>query len=1065
MALFLKISNSLESLAAALAQSLAFADGRVFEPNYIVTQTDGMNNWLKWQLATRLGISANNRFMKPNDFVRQLYFLLNGPFTETLSRETLTWLLFRLLAEEEFIRRFPAIAEYYQQERSTADVRRMGLAEKTADLFDQYQIYRPTMIQEWNSQTLDAIPALDWQQWLWVRARIDAGEAMPDKSGLSAYILEALRARSQQEVLVRRIPVVHLFGLSILTAYHIQLLYELSTVIDVRFHLVNPAPSIYWLEDKGEKQLAIWKRKGMDITGFGAGNPLLTSWGKVIQDTLSMLFQHDEFLNAYEETAIAEPKPDSLLHKIQLDIFSATSANRQPLNDRDIRDGSITINSCFTVAREVEALYNFLVHLVDKGRVALSPREIVVMVSDIDSYAPYIKAVFNNAPYPFPYTIADESYSDGDNLFTAIRTLLVLNEENFTSEAVLQLLDSSLIRSRFGIEDLDRIREVVDAASIRFGMEGSRLDDTDLVSWVNGLRRIMYGICMSGGERYGSGYDAFYPVDIVEGGEALAIIRFCHFVEACMESIWQRKVDRPIAQWVTYIENLVQNLIFEPGDEPDEHYELLVRQLSGLNVACGYMPGPVTFDVFAHSLLSSLDSSCRSGLFAGGGITFCSLIPMRSIPFRVVAMIGLNYDNFPRRETPVSFDLIARTPQRGDRNIKENDKHLFLETLLSTREYLYLSYQGQNPQDNAVLPPSALIDELVDYIEAGAETPEKVRDGLITIQPLQGFSRRYEAGSDRLYSYLKNSRAAIAPRTIADKQVEELKFEEIQLEDVLRFFRNPFKTYYNKVLGIYYDEDSTLLAETELFGLDQLQRWSLKQLLLPAAGPADIEEQLLKTGQLPLKNMGTVLLREIDEQVAPVRDLFREYTRDREGQLLPLGLQMGESLLTGTLEPVFDGRLLQVCWSKDPTKHLTDAYIRYLAGAAAGHLSGLSFLLAAETPALYEAEPLSTGEASKRLGELLAVYKQGFQKIAPWFPTFRVKPEQLDSLTIDDFLQMVGAKLTGGLWPCDDPYILPEYRYGYFNREGVTESFKAIYIKIFVPLAELFPGLQRDKKI
>jgi exodeoxyribonuclease V gamma subunit len=1057
MGLSLKISNSLESLAAGLAESLSTTRGKVFEPNYIVTQTEGMNKWLKLQLASRLGISANHRFIKPNDFIRQLYFLLNGPFTGTLSRETLNWLLFRLLEEDEFIRKFPDIAEYYMTGKSSIDVRRMALAEKVADLFDQYQIYRPEMIQEWNRTNPAAMPAGDWQQYLWVRARATAGEALPDKSGLAAYILETLQDRKQREDLARHLPVVHLFGLSILTAYHIQLLYELSTSIDVHFHLLNPAPSVYWLEDPGEKQLAIWKRKGKDIAGIGIGNALLASWGRVIQDTLGMLFRHDEFLNAYEETGIVPPKPDSLLHKIQLDIFSAAVSNRQPLLDRDIRDGSVQISSCYTIAREVEVLYNYLVHLVDKRKEELSPRDIVIMVSEIDSYAPYIKAVFNNAPYPFRYTIADESYSDGDNLFTALHAVLLLNEESFTSEAVLQLLDSSYVRTRFGIADLDRIREVVDAASIRFGMEGSRDDDTYLVSWVNGLRRIMYGICISGGERYGEGDDAFYPVDIVEGGEALAIIRFCHFVEVLMDFIRQRKVDRPIAGWVSHVESLVQNLLFEPGEEPDEHYELLVRQLSNLNLAGEYMPEPVAFGVFSRSLLQALDGSTRSDLFAEGGITFCSLIPMRSIPFRVVAMMGLNYDKFPRREGLVSFNLMARVPQRGDRNIKENDKHLFLETLLSAKDYLYLSYLGQDPRDNIVLPPSALIDELVDYIEAGAENPDEVRGRLITRQPLQGFSRQYASGDERFYNYLDNGRAAVPPRTIPDKPVEALNFEEIQLEDLLRFFRNPFKAYYNKVLGIYYDEDSTLLPETELFDLDNLQKWSLKQQLLLVAGPAALEERLLKTGQLPLKNMGTVMLSEIDQQVAPVRALYQEYTANAEGQAVSLDLRIGDSLLTGTLGPVFDGRLLQVSWSKNPTKSLIDAYIRYLAGAAAGLLSGLSFLAGVGTPALYEAVPLSAEEACLRLAALLSIYKEGFRQIAPWYPSFRIKPEDVDSLAIEDFLKMVDRSLADSYRPCTDPYIMPEYSRGYFEQEGVMESFKAIYIRIYVPLPELLP--------
>lgn len=1060
MALFLKVSNSLESLADGLAGNLSTVRGSVFEPNYIITQTEGMNNWLKLQLASHLGIAANYRFLKPNEFINHLYFLLNGPATETLSRENLNWLLFQLLGEKDFIQKFPEIAGYYPNDSSAKDLRRMALAEKVADLFDQYQIYRPEMILEWNKTPIRHVPSGEWQQYLWVSAKLNAGEVLPDKTVIASSILQALKNSDHQANLRLRLPAVHLFGLSIITAYHIQILYELSSYIDVYFHIINPAPSLYWLEDRSEKQLAMWRQKGKDLTGMGVGNALLTTWGHVIRDTLSMFFRHDEFLNAYEETGVVPPEADTLLHKIQYDIFSAATTDRQRLLPRDLHDDSIHINACYTIAREVEVLYNYLVYLVDKKREALSPRDIVVMVSDIDTYAPYIKAVFNNAPYPFRYTIADESYSDGDNLFTALRSIILLKEENFTAETVLQLLDSAYIRARFTITDLDRIREVVGAAGVRFGIDGSAEDDTGLVSWTYGLRRIMYGICMSRGERYGKDEDAFYPLDMVEGAEALSMIRFCHFVDVLIDALRERRINRSIADWVSYIESVVQNLIYEPDEETDEHYEILLRQLEGLNLAGAYMPGTISFEVISHSLLRALDNTTRANLFAEGGITFCSLIPMRSIPFKVVAMLGLNYDKFPRREKSISFNLMEKNPQKGDRNVKENDKHLFLETVLSAKDYLYISYLGQDPNDNTSLPPSALIDELIDYIEAGTEEPETVRGSLITRQPLQGFSKKYTPGNNRLYSYLENGIRSVQPLILPDKSTEAVSFEEITLEEVIRFFKNPFKAYYNKVLGIYYEDDPTLLPETELFSLDSLQQWSLKQLLLPASDSdvAALEEQLVKTGQLPLKNMAGVALREVDKLVEPVRALYLDYTGGADEEILSLEIPVGDSLLTGSLQPVFDGKLLLVSWSKNETKYLTEAYIRYLAGAAAGVLSGVSFLSGGKHLEVFEAMPLSTKEAKKRLADLVSIYKEGFKKIAPYYPELRIRPEEVGELTAEEFLKIVDQSLNGFIFPCTDPYVMPEYRRGYFAEEGRMEEFKVICEKIIVPLPEFFPG-------
>lgn len=1057
MALLLKVSNSLESLAAGMAKDLSQAQHPVFAPNYIITQTEGMNNWLKLQLAAHRGIAANYRFLKTNDFIYHLYKLLSGPFTETLSKENLNWLLFQLMGEKEFIDTFPDVAAYYHNELLSKDLRRMALAEKVADLFDQYQIYRPAMIREWNTTSISEVLPGEWQQYLWVKSRMRVGDALPDKTLLAAYLHQALADPEQQELLKHRLPEVHFFGLSIITSYHIQILFELSLYIDVHFHLLNPAPGIYWLNDRSEKQLARWRQKGLPVAGIEAGNALLTGWGQVIRTTFGLFFQYDEFLNAYEEVGIAPPEPDSLLHKIQLDIFSAATASRQPLLAKDLRDDSIHINACYTIAREVEVLYNYLVQLVDKKGMALSPREVVVMVSDIDAYAPYIKAVFNNAPYLFPYSIADESYSGGDNLFTAFSSILLINEDNCTAENVLQLLDSSYIRTRFRITDLGRIRQVVDAAAIRFGIEGSAADDTYLVSWTYGLRRIMYGICMSGGERYGMDEDALYPLDMVEGAEALSVIRFAHFVEVLIASIEERKKNRTITDWASYFESLVHNMIMEPDDDPDEQYGMLMRQLSGLNVAGQYMGEPVAFEVVAQSLLQQLEDTTRTGLFAGGGITFCSLIPMRSIPFRVVAMMGLNYDKFPRREKSNNFNLMERDPQPGDRNVKENDKHLFLETVLAAKEYLYISYIGQNPNDNSPLPPSALIDELIDYIEAGAEEPDTVRECLVTRHPLQGFSRKYTQGDERLYNYLDNGIIPVEPMVLPGKQPESLNFDEIQLDDLVRFYNNPFKAYYNKVLGIYYDDDQSLLPETELFRLDNLQQWSVKQLLLTASGPDALQDELVKTGQLPLKNVGRVVLNEIERTVAPVRTLYKNYIGKEEAQALPLEITIGGSLLTGTLQPVFKGKLLFVSWSKNEMRYLIEAYIRYLAGAAAGLLSGVSFLSGVKHVNIFNGSAVSATEAKRRLTALIAIYKKGFTKMAPWYRGFEVKPDEVDEYTMDDFLKMLDRSLNNYKNPCSDPYLMTEYRKGYFNDEEKLEEFKAICQHILNPLSRFYP--------
>jgi len=782
-------------------------------------------------------------------------------------------------------------------------------------------------------------------------------------------------------------------------------------------------------------------------------------WGRVVQDTFGLFFQYDAFINAYDSEGIVVPEPDTLLNKIQHDIFNNANEHRNRIYPEDIEDGSITINNCYTVAREVEVLYNYLVHLVDRKKETLSPRDIVVMVRDIDAYAPYIKAIFNNAPYKFRYTIADESYADSDNLFNALHAILRLNEENFKAEEVLQLLDSSYIRKRFGINNVPLVRSVVDQANIRFGIHGAREDETFLVSWKYGIRRIMFGICMSGGEEYGKGDDSFYPLDILEGSDSLEVIRFCHFAEVLINAVEERKKERSISGWVEYIESLLHNMVYEPDEEVDEDYNTLMQQLADYNLLNDYMSDTVTFDVFSHSFLQTLTGTTRTGLFVNGGITFCSLIPMRSIPFRVVAMLGLDYDKFPRREQPIGFNLMEKNKQRGDRNVKDNDKHLFLETVLSARQYLYISYVGQSAKDNSRMPPSALVDELLDYIESGTGEPDKVREKLVTRQPLQGFSRKYLSGNERLYSYL-NTTVPERPVTRAGKVMEPLVLEEVDLDELVRFFKNPFKAYYNKVLGIYYNDEQVLLNETEIFQLDSLQKWNLKNELLQmdATAIANMKIRLVKTGRLPLKNMAYVALQQIESEVRPVRDKYRTCINGAEEESVQVNLDIEGTLLKGTIHSVFDGKLVQVSWSKREDKYLIEAYIRYLAGRAAGVLTGMCFISGASKQEAFEAMPLAQEEALRRLTALMEIFREGFERITPFYPDFDIKPADVAELDFSKFVKKVDKALDKGDDSTVDPYISREYENGFFNDEATLDTYKTICTHVLLPLAEMIPG-------
>jgi len=1066
MPFLLYASNQLESLSKELGQRFDQRKTGVFQPDYVVTQTEGMGNWLKLQVATNSqhGIAANIRFLAPNDLIEKVYRLLGGTYQESFSSKSLCWLIFAVLADKNFKSKFAHIAAYYDQAGGEKDVRRLALAQKLADLFDQYQIYRPDMIDGWNKGSISGFKDEDWQQYLWLQSKELAKNQLTDKSAQWHWILEQLKNEDATERLKAELPEIHVFGISILAPYHLQILIALGQQVNVSFYFLNPAPQVYWYDTVSDKQVALLTRRGIASPNqLIAGNNLLTGWGRVLKDTFALLFQQDELINAYTDADSVEPATDSLLHRLQYDIFNnLNSESKDPVPLSFIRDGSISINSCYTIAREVECLYNYLVHLVDERREALAPRDIVVMVTDINAYAPYIKAVFDNARYRFPYSISDESFEGSDNMVNALKQVLEISPDTFTAENVLQLLDSSFVRDRFGISDLALIRRVIDAANIRFGITGDEEDDTVYVSWKYGLKRIIYGLCISGEHEYfPPDYDhSLFPLDIVEGVVSFELIRFVHFVEVLIDSIEQRSRPRRITEWVEYVTGVLNNLVYEADEQLEEDYNVLIKQLRTYNAVETVLDEPVSFAVFSHHFVAGLTASSKTASFIRGGVTFCSLIPMRSIPFKVIALLGLNFDKFPRKETRAGFDLMQREHRKGDRNVKDNDKHLFLETILSAKEYLYISYIGQSVKDNEPLPASAVVDELLDYIETAAND-FSIREQFIVRHPLHAFSSQYNQSNPLLYSYLADAVGNVSDLIDPLKPQPEFRFEEVSLASLIRFFKNPFEYYYKTVLEIRYDNDESLLPETERFELDKLQKWQLRDHILTKSGftMEAVLNRWRKTGLLPLKNMASIALDELNAEAEIVGLLLAKENLNTSFEPLEFQLPVGDTMLSGTLTLVQARKLVVTSFSSSDLKHLLTAYISFLAGRAAGVIDKV-FFVSGESETIHSGTSISQAEALSRLTQLLDLYKKGHNKILP----FHLKLAHTSSRQPDpDFLTKKLSAISADPSHSDE-YLVQEASRPWLHLAESAEELLALGELLITPLLELFPTAKFKSK-
>ncbi|MFZ9661896.1 MAG: hypothetical protein ACO29O_08460, partial [Chitinophagaceae bacterium] len=669
----------------------------------------------------------------------------------------------------------------------------------------------------------------------------------------------------------------------------------------------------------------------------------------------------------------------------------------------DIEDGTLNIHSNYTKAREVETLYNYLISLTERDK-TITGKDIIVSC-DIDEYAPYIHAVFDTAPYSFKYTIADSAYVQGDNPIQALKSFLLLSEENFNAEEIFQLLEYSSIKNKFGINNIELIKTVIRKSLFRFGMEGNKEDDSFLFSLKYAIQKIIYGVTI----RTDNLYNGFYPLDILEGLDSMDGIRFCLFGEKLIDLMKKREKPKKISEWALYIEEVMQELIFQDEENDDSilrYQELIIKNLSKYHCVSDHLQEEIPYNLFASHLIHLIGKDKRESKFVSHGITFCSYIPMRSLPFKVVCMLGMDFDKFPRKDTRLSFShidgqfrsgqaVIKSKRRRGDRNIRDNDKHLFLENMMSAKQFFYLSYIGNSVKDNSIIPTSVFIDELIHYIAENSNDPDTIRKKIIVRHPLHSFSQKYNT-DPRLINYLINDN--ISEEILITKNDAAEAEQPIQLETLIRFFKNPIEYYYKNILGIYFGKEDAILPVTETFEMDHLEQWKIKNVYVSDNDHFNFRDLIIQ-GAIPPANMGQAQSEKVLEEFTPLRDKILQEKEKLEQKITDIQIQCNPSItLTGRIENLFGNKLISYSLSdskskrKDSIRHI----LQYLCLRASGMDVLPVFISSDGKLASHHAVDKST--AIQYLNSLVDLFIKGHKEILPLFLEFDIPPSNLPAV-------------------------------------------------------------------
>lgn len=952
-------SNRLESLLDPLSRLLQDRPAAPHEPETIVVQSLGMERWLSLELTRRFGVWAHARFPFPRHFLEECATCVLGPppaGSDLFDPACLQWAVAAELPQiDEAAGKWEDVRGYLTADRH--GIKRFDLAAAIAETLDRYVIYRPELLYQWQEKP----PPDNWQAQLWHRLR---GRLRGEP--LCARLLALLQRLEHEPDSRQNLPRRALFfGISTLPPLIVETLYALGRYMDV--HLFVLSPSRQFWADVRSKRAILKEAIRWDVSPEEAafqlhleeGHPLLASLGKLerhFQQLLEAMGDYEEG----EEDDYCDPGAKTLLAALQSDILHLRRRGGAAEPPRiSAEDRSLTVHSCHGVLREVEVLFEELRLLFDQDP-SLAPHDVVVLTPSIEEYVPAVEAVFgqpDDDAAAIPWTVADRSPRLANSSARAFLRALDVAAGRLEVNEVIDLASLEPVRRNFDLSsaDLERLRRWLEEVGVRWGADGDhrRREGAGAErqnTWAFGLDRLLMG--------YAVDPDAVAltagvaPYDDVEGSGVEVLAKLARLWKV-LDS-WRREVasERPPAEWREHCRRFIADLLGDDDETGEERVQLLdaIDEWASTAEAADFHE-PISVAVMRRMIARVLDRRRPARGFLRGAVTFCELVPLRAIPFRVVCLLGMNDGAFPRPWRPYGFDVTARKPRLGDRNPRDEDRSLFLESLLAARDRFIVTYQGRNLQDNREQPPSAVLAELLDVVESDFRAADgtSAAEFVLRRHRRQRFHPSYFRSDDagRSSSPLAAAAAAAlcgpreAPVMLVRKPLASQEEDTVSVTDLCSFFRDPARWFLQRRLQIRLPEPRLSMPSLVPLSVDPLTRWRIGDQLVRLALEADSPEEgiargcaiLRASGEIPPGPSGDLLLKQVAEDAR----VLAQYGRRLRGQAKSClhreqVISLGESgSLLVEQQRVWDGPQVAVTVSKEGKAWELERWIRHLA--------------------------------------------------------------------------------------------------------------------------------------
>jgi exodeoxyribonuclease V gamma subunit len=980
-------SNRTESLADALASRVRDEPLGPFDTEVIVVQSRGMERWLTLALAERLGIWSNPSFPFPRSVIETLLDDLVAGSSEPArgyEPSRLKWTIAELLRESP-----PADVRSYLGEPSNTD-RLLRLASTVSEAFDRYVVYRPDLLRHWNESV-----QTDWQPDLWRRVVKRLGPH--DLGSRIELALPALRSGSARGRLqLRRL---HLFSLETLPPLFLQFFADLSGAIPTTLYLLEPSP-----DPDPTPQLSLPL-----ATHARDGHALVSTLGRLSRDFQQLLLTVDHRVRRRADL-FETPARKNLLTSLQADILELRSVpDRGSLQSIDPSDRSISIHACAGAMREAQILHDLLCEALEDDR-SLQPEDVVVMTPDLETYAPAFRAVFGQDGAPrIPFEVHDRKTREDASFYDELLAVLEVLDSRFTVLDLVRLMDAAGMREEFRFTPAERTRltELLSAAGVRWGVDGKHRAELefpaeDMHTWRAGLGRLFLGFASM--PEATEAFEGLLPRGAPSLGDADLAARLSRLCEILFEFRARMRQPLEVGAWVEQLERL-SAAIFRGDDLRGNAAGILGTVLGELRDRAqrSGFAGTISLRTLRRELESLLLLETPAVGFLHRGVTLTELVPLRSVPFRIVCLMGMGENCFPRGDDRPSFDLTRQERRPGDRNKRDDDRHCFMQALLGARDRLIITYSAPVAVLRIGASSSPVVWELCEtvnrYYRCGDGRPPLQR----TVHPVHAFDARYfdRSGLPQSYSqrYLSIARAVAEPplqrpriELRAGSRTEARSTETaVSVAELASWLWNPAAAFIDRVLGARFDASELYEPTSALTKLGPLEASRVGNSALRAGlRGKPLEDYLAAAPEFPDGAWGALHRRRLAREVVAIGELTQRLQAKHQARAELVAVDVDRVVLEGRLDGLCPELRIVQRFTKAGKRTELAVWIEHLLMQASGGSSlpcttHLVLRGAESRASLVSFHPVP--DPRHELGELLALYRASQEAPLPLLET------------------------------------------------------------------------------